>query len=243
MNETRITDYALNELQGKVREAFEFDLAADQHLQNELDASSRVADGLAQIMSEPGEGLEPMARERLLRAIAENQQALRQRQKMVRFAVPVSLAAAASIAVLLLVVGGKTTQETAVAAAGVPGSEKSSSGKTAAFVVDSQLVVANGLSESFAAQISSKGQVFVFQGDQSHSTDYSPQTASQVGHRRDFNLAGTRTVQMRESASMGETIASQDTFEIRVRPLLWESPETLGLGAGHRDGRTELWAP
>ena len=39
------------------------------------------------------------------------------RRKIVRFAVPVSLAAAASIAVLLMVTGGKTTQEPAMAAA------------------------------------------------------------------------------------------------------------------------------
>ena len=120
MNETRITDYALNELQGDEREKFESDLAADQRLQTDLHAASRVADGLAQILSEPGEGLEPRAREKLLRAITENQQALRQRRKIVRFAVPISLAAAASIAVLLLVAGGKTTQGPAVAAADGP---------------------------------------------------------------------------------------------------------------------------
>ena len=122
MNETRITDYAMNELQGEEREKFEADLAADPRLQADLHAASRVADGLAQVMSEPGEGLEPRAREKLLRAIAENQQALRQRRKIVPFALPISLAAAASIAVLLLVTGGETTPEPAVAAADGGGS-------------------------------------------------------------------------------------------------------------------------
>lgn len=117
MNETRITAYALNELKGNERDNFESDLAADQRLQAELQSASLVADGLAQVMTAPGDGLEPRAREQLLRAIVRNQQTFRQRRKIVRFAVPVSLAAAASIAVLLWVTGGKTTQESAVAAA------------------------------------------------------------------------------------------------------------------------------
>lgn len=117
MKDTRITAYALNELRGDERDKFESDLAGDAGLQGELASASRVADGLAQVMSEPGEGLEPRAREQLLRAIAENQQAFRQRRKMARFAVPVSLAAAASIAVLLWVSGGKTAQAPAVPAA------------------------------------------------------------------------------------------------------------------------------
>ncbi len=117
MNKTNTTAYALNELHGKERDSFESDLAADADLQRELQSTSRVADALEQIMVEPREGLEPQARERLLRAIAENQRIFHQRRKIVRFAVPVSLAAAASIAVLLLVTGGKTRQEPAMAAA------------------------------------------------------------------------------------------------------------------------------
>lgn len=117
MNNTDATAYALNELHGRERDAFESDLAADGNLQRELQSTSRVADALEQIMDEPREGLEPQARERLIRAIAENQRIFHQRRKIVRFAVPVSLAAAASIAVLLLVTGGKTTQEPAMAAA------------------------------------------------------------------------------------------------------------------------------
>ena len=117
MKETQITAYALNELQGGERDKFESDLASDQDLQRALESASRVADGLAQVMSEPGEGLEPRAREKLLRAIAENQEAFRKRRKIARFAVPVSLAAAASIAVLLWVAGGMTGRGPAVAAA------------------------------------------------------------------------------------------------------------------------------
>jgi anti-sigma factor RsiW len=123
MNKTKTTAYALNELHGKERDVFESDLAADADLQRELQSTSRVADALEQIMVEPREGLEPQARERLIRAIAENQRIFHQRRKIVRFAVPVSLAAAASIALLLLVSGGTTTQGPAVAAASVPEAE------------------------------------------------------------------------------------------------------------------------
>ena len=121
MNKTNSTAYALNELHCSERDVFERNLAADTDLQRELQATSRVADALEQIMVEPREGLEPQAREHLLRAIAENQRIFQQRRKIVRFAVPVSLAAAASIAVLLLVTGGKTTQEPAMAAAAADG--------------------------------------------------------------------------------------------------------------------------
>ena len=117
MNKTHTTAYALNELHGRERDEFESDLAADADLQRELQSTSRVADALEHIMVEPHEGLDPQARAHLIHAIAENQRIFRRRRKIVRFAVPVSLAAAASIAVLLLVTGGKTTQEPAMAAA------------------------------------------------------------------------------------------------------------------------------
>jgi anti-sigma factor RsiW len=145
MKETQITAYALNELQGDERDEFESDLAADQKLQGELASASRVADGLAQAMSEPGEGLEPHAREKLLRAIAANQEALRAQRKVVRFAIPISLAAAASIAVLLWVTGGMTTHQPAMTAA-----ERGSN---------------HGLSSGFTAGISAKNDVVVFHGD------------------------------------------------------------------------------
>jgi len=138
MKETQITAYALNELQGNERDEFESDLAADQKLQSELASASRVADGLAQAMNEPGQGLEPPAREKLLRAIAANQEALRAQRKVVRFAIPISLAAAASIAVLLWVTGGMTAAER--------GSN-------------------HGLSSRFTAGISAKNDVVVSRGD------------------------------------------------------------------------------
>ncbi|MBJ7259234.1 MAG: hypothetical protein JHD33_06815 [Chthoniobacterales bacterium] len=117
MNETQTTAYALNEMHGIERDAFESDLASDMKLQRKLQATSRVADALEQVMTEPGEGLEPQAREKLLLAMAANQKTFRARRKIVRFAIPVSLAAAASIAVLFLVTGEKTKQEPAMAAA------------------------------------------------------------------------------------------------------------------------------
>jgi anti-sigma factor RsiW len=145
MKETQITAYALNELQGNERDDFESDLAADQKLQSELASASRVADGLAQAMNKPGQGLEPHAREKLLRAIAANQEALRAQRKVVRFAIPISLAAAASIAVLLWVTGGMTTHQPAMTAA-----ERGSN---------------HGLSSRFTAGISAKNDVVVSRGD------------------------------------------------------------------------------
>ena len=216
MNDARITDYALNELQAGEREKFESDLAADQRLQTELHASSRVADGLAQIMSEPGEGLEPMAREKLLRAIAENQEALRQRRKIVRFAVPVSLAAAASIAVLLLVVGGKTTQGPAVAAA------------------DGAL--SGDRSGGFTATINSERTSFAFRGDGQLSSARDEEVEN--GAAAPFQLRGVRiassparTISMSESARVAQELRedaglSLTSPAVRMKPLIWDDDLT-----------------
>lgn len=125
MNDPRITAYALNELQGTERDKFESDLAGEPQLQRDLLAACELTDALDAISGKPREGLEAGARDRLLREIAANQRTFRARRKIVRFAVPVSLAAAASIAVLLLISGGRTTQGSAVAAA-------ASGGETAA---------------------------------------------------------------------------------------------------------------
>lgn len=209
MNETRITAYALNELQGGERDRFEADLASDQNLQSELAAASRVADGLAQVMSEPGEGLEPQARQKLLRAIAVNQQAFRQRRKIVRFAVPFSLAAAASIAVLLWVAGGMTTRQPAVAAA------------------DGE--------EGFTANISSNKAVFTFSGDGQLSslsngvqiTNIStgpflvegiPTTSTTAAPGRTISLSesGRAALEMRADGGISLTAPV-----IRTKPLLW----------------------
>lgn len=207
MNETRITAYALNELQGGERDRFEADLASDQNLQSELAAASRVADGLAQMMSEPGEGLEPQARQKLLRAIAVNQQAFRQRRKIVRFAVPFSLAAAASIAVLLWVAGGMTTRQPAVAAADGEG--------------------------GFTANISSNKAVFTFSGDGQLSslsngvqiTNIStgpflgiPTTSTTAAPGRTISLSesGRAALEMRADGGISLTAPV-----IRTKALLW----------------------
>lgn len=117
MNDPRITAYALNELQGSDREKFEADLANEQHLQRDLLAACEITDALGEVIEEPSEGLDPQRRARLLREVITNQQSFRARRKIIRFAVPVSLAAAASIALLLLVSEGTTTHKSAVAAA------------------------------------------------------------------------------------------------------------------------------
>lgn len=117
MNDQRITAYSLNELHGADREKFEADMATDPFLQRDLLAACEITDALGEVSGEPVEVLEPQARARLLREIVANQETFRARRKIIRLAVPASLAAAASIAVLLWVTGGETTQEPAMAAA------------------------------------------------------------------------------------------------------------------------------
>ena len=140
MNDPRITAYALNELQGTEREKFEADLATDPHLQRDLLAACELTDALDEVTKEPSEGLEPRAKERLLREIVANQETFRARRKIIRFAVPASLAAAASIALLLLVSGGTTTQKPAVAAASVPEDKGSVPGERVFVRLDSAKV-------------------------------------------------------------------------------------------------------
>lgn len=244
MKETQITAYALNELQGSERDNFESDLASDQDLQRALESASRVADGLAQVMSEPGEGLEPHAREKLLRAIAENQEAFRQRRKVVRFAVPVSLAAAASIAVLLWVTGGTTTQQPAVAAADragsaeierLPGAQPDGS--------DDHLPHLNrGLTGGFTAKISSNNATFTFRrnGQLSGPSD-TIQVTKQLEDSAEptvpFRVSGIRTTYLNGAA--GRTISMSESGRaalemradaglslsspaVRMKPLIWD---------------------
>ena len=145
MNDPRITAYALNDLQGSEREKFEADLATDPHLQRDLLAACELTDALGEVTEEPREGLEPRARERLLREIVSNQEAFRARRKIIRFAVPASLAAAASIALLLLVSGGITTQKPAVAAARAPDVEdKDNAPGERVFILSDSAKVASG---------------------------------------------------------------------------------------------------
>jgi hypothetical protein len=219
MKETQITAYALNELQGNERNEFESALAADQKLQGELASASRVADGLAQAMSEPGEGLEPQAREKLLRAIVANQEALRAQRKGVRFAIPISLAAAASIAALLWVTGGMTTHEPAMTAAGA---------------LQNKVVPTNQI-ENFAARIPVEQSVFTFEGSGKLSTN-------------SFALADSKVVSLSENAKAPHQASAQGTMNtsnpgaIRIRSLIWEAPQTLGQGAQGPPNGTEVFA-
>lgn len=229
-----MTAYALNELQGGEREKFESDLASDQDLQRELESASRVADGLAQVMSERGEGLEPQARAKLLQAIAENQEAFRQRRKIVRFAVPVSLAAAASIVVLLWVSGGTTTQGPAVAAAD-----------------EAEL---RGLTGGLTANIRSNKATLTYCGNGQLS---SPTNSVQVAERSEgsakptaaFRVVGIRTTH--PTGAVGRTISMSESGRaalemradgglsltspaVRLKPLIWddELPRWSGFNQG-----------
>lgn len=219
MKETQITAYALNELQREDRDIFESGLAADEGLQGELQSVTRVADALEQIMAEPSEGLEPRAREGLLRAMAANQEAFRSRRKIVRFAVPVSLAAAASIAVLLWVAGGTTHQGPAVAADGASKNK----------------VITRNKDGTFAAQISAERSVFTFKGSGEVSTN-------------SFALTDSRVVFLSENAKTAQHARAQGALNtsnpgaIRIRSLLWEAPQILGQGAQRAPNGTEVFA-
>jgi len=235
MNTTNITAYALNELHGGERESFESALAADQSLQGELVSASRVADALAQVMTEAGEGLEPQARETLLQAIAQNQKAFQQRKKIVRLAVPISLAAAASIAVLLWVTGGMTTQGPAVAAAdGARVVENPPTPQAA--------MVHRGLTGGFAAKISEGKAVVAFRGDGQVLNPANPVEVSirpsnsnemsapfQIHGIRTTYLAGSagRTISMSESGRAALEMRADGGLSltspaVRMKPLIWD---------------------
>jgi hypothetical protein len=228
MNNTNITAYALNELHGGEREIFESDLAVDRSLQGELASASRVADALAQIMTEPGEGLEPRAREKLLQAIAQNQKAFQQRQKIVRLAVPISLAAAASIAVLLWVTGGMTTQGPAVAAADGQGGVEDKTNPQAA-------IVSRGLSGGFTATLDPKKDDFTFRGNGelsrlSNSSDAGSEARFRVNGIRTSDAEG-RTISMSESARVAQELRedaglSLTSPAVRIKALIWDDDLT-----------------
>jgi hypothetical protein len=219
MKETQITAYALNELQRENRDNFERDLAGDADLQRDLQWTSRVADALEQIMAEPTEGLEPRAREGLLRAMAANQEAFRARRTIIRFAAPFSLAAAASIAVLLWVAGGTNHEGPAVAKVVAPQNKVTTRNKDG----------------TFAAQISKEGNVFTFKGSGELSTN-------------SFALTDSRVVFLSENAKAAQHASAQGALNtsnpgaIRIRSLLWETPQTLGQGAQSAPNGTEVFA-
>jgi hypothetical protein len=234
MNDPRITAYALNELHGAEREKFETDLARDTGIQSGLQEESEVVGALGQVMTEPAEGLEAGARADLLRAMAANQEAFRARRKMVRFAVPVSLAAAASIAVLLWVAGGTTPQRPAVAAAdGAEVAEDSFAPQAAK--------VNRGLSAGFRAKIKSNKATFTFRGDgQLSASDDSSHTVNETRFRvngiRTYYTAG-RTISMSESARVAQELRedaglSLTSPAVRMKPLIWDDDLSRWGSAG-----------
>lgn len=234
MKERQITAYALNELQKKDRDNFESGLAGDEDLQSELQSVTRVADALEQIMSESPEGLEQQAREGLLRAMATNQKAFRARRKIVRFAVPISLAAAASIAVLLWVAGGMTPQGPAVAAADGAGIEEDP-------MAPQEAIVSRGLSGEFTAKLQSKRTTYTFSGTEESPGAANPvETGSQavfrgVGIRTDYTAG--RTISMSESGRAALELRtgaglSLTSPAVRMKPLIWDEDLTRWGSSG-----------
>lgn len=105
MNDPRITSYALGELEGKAREEFERDLAASDDLQKQLNETIDLAKDLGALPM-PAEKLEPETRSALLNECAKNQ-TRRRKGKILRFVVPLSLAAAACLLLLPVIFGSR----------------------------------------------------------------------------------------------------------------------------------------
>ena len=100
MNNTDCIDYALGELHGERRDAFEQALADSTELQQELQETIALLGTLQQV-SQSSEGLEDAQRERLLATCRKNIAARKQRSTIIRFVIPLSLAALAAIALVL----------------------------------------------------------------------------------------------------------------------------------------------
>lgn len=113
MNDPRITSYALGELEGQAREDFERELAASDDLQKQLNETINLAEALGALPM-PTEQLEPETRSALLDECAKNQ-ARRRKSNILRFAVPISLAAAASLVALAVVTRIETPAPTTLA--------------------------------------------------------------------------------------------------------------------------------
>ena len=99
MSDTRFTDYALGELTGSAREKFERELAKSDSLQAELNDIIAMASELDRL-PKSAEGLDPKARIDLLHACARNQAELQRNKKLLRWFIPLGLAAAASVTFL-----------------------------------------------------------------------------------------------------------------------------------------------
>lgn len=112
MNDPRITSYALGELDGPEREAFERELAASDDLQKHLNETINLAKALGTLPM-PTEQLEN--RDALLEQCAKNQ-SQRRRTNILRLAVPVSLAAAATIVAIAVLNQTETPEPTSMIA-------------------------------------------------------------------------------------------------------------------------------
>jgi hypothetical protein len=231
MNNARITAYALNELHGAEREKFETDLARDPGIQSGLQEESEIVGALGQVMTEPTVGLEQGAREHLLRAMAVNQEAFRARRKIVRFTVPISLAAAASIAVLLWVAGGTISQRPAVAAAEGAGD------KTAA----PEGILSQALSGGFTAAVESKKDDFNFSGNGELANPADLSGTSNEARSRVNGIRTTypqgRTISMSESARVAQELRedaglSLTSPAVRMKPLIWDDDLSRWGSAG-----------
>ena len=99
MNDTRTTDYALGELTGSARDEFERELAVSDALQVELTDTIKMVTTLDHLPPST-ECFDANVRIDLLRACEENQAAFRRKKTLIRWGVPLGLAAAASVAFL-----------------------------------------------------------------------------------------------------------------------------------------------
>ena len=99
MNDTRTTDYALGELTGGARNDFERELAVSDALQVELTDTIKMVTTLGHLPPST-ECFDAKVRSDLLRACEENQAALQRKKTIIRWGVPLGMAAAASVAFL-----------------------------------------------------------------------------------------------------------------------------------------------
>lgn len=100
MNHTDCIDYALGELHGERREAFERALATSPELQQELQETIRFMGSLRSV-TKSTDSLDPAQRERLIAACRRNITSRKRSSKIIFFAIPLSLAALAVIALIL----------------------------------------------------------------------------------------------------------------------------------------------
>ena len=95
-NDPRITAYALGELSGKDREAFEREMAGSDALQEDVRETADLA-GLLRKNLMKTENLDPETRKELLDKCAANQAAHSRKNNIIKMVVPISLAAAACL--------------------------------------------------------------------------------------------------------------------------------------------------